>query len=104
MKTQDDKMIIRHSRDGDCTVSRFSKFLHLCGRTSIHPVTRNLETTINAVYAIDPKSNGGKTYQYDEVVRNKDQRQRMHGGDCECCREVNSVLLFFFWRTRLLTI
>ncbi|KAF9481755.1 hypothetical protein BDN70DRAFT_875891 [Pholiota conissans] len=38
-------------------------------------------------YAIDPKNNGGLNYQYDEVVRNREERRKMHGGDCECCRE-----------------
>jgi hypothetical protein len=44
---------------------------------------------LNALYAIDPNANGGLDYQYDEVVRNRDARRRMHGGDCECCRDVS---------------
>lgn len=49
---------------------------------------RNSEKAINALYAIDPKSNGGKNFPYDEVVRKKDERRKMHAGDCECCQEV----------------
>ncbi|KAF8191271.1 DNA repair protein endonuclease SAE2/CtIP C-terminus-domain-containing protein [Pholiota molesta] len=45
------------------------------------------QPALNAIYAIDPNANGGLDYQYDEVVRNRDARRRMHGGDCECCRD-----------------
>ncbi|KAJ7139525.1 DNA repair protein endonuclease SAE2/CtIP C-terminus-domain-containing protein [Mycena epipterygia] len=43
--------------------------------------------TINATYAIDPVQNGGMDFQYDAVVRGKEDRRRMQGGDCECCRD-----------------
>ncbi|KAJ7748467.1 DNA repair protein endonuclease SAE2/CtIP C-terminus-domain-containing protein [Mycena maculata] len=43
--------------------------------------------TINASYAIDPARNGGMDFQYDTVVRGKEDRRRMDGGDCECCRD-----------------
>ncbi|KAJ7239030.1 DNA repair protein endonuclease SAE2/CtIP C-terminus-domain-containing protein, partial [Mycena haematopus] len=43
--------------------------------------------TINASYAIDPARNEGVDFQYDAVVRRKEDRKRMDGGDCECCRE-----------------
>ncbi|KAJ7602218.1 hypothetical protein B0H17DRAFT_1026707 [Mycena rosella] len=43
--------------------------------------------TINGTYAIDPAQNGGMNFQYDAVVRGKDGRRRMAGGDCECCRD-----------------
>ncbi|KDR79382.1 hypothetical protein GALMADRAFT_243412 [Galerina marginata CBS 339.88] len=45
------------------------------------------QSTINALYTIDPARNGGLAYQYDEVVRSKDERRKMDAGDCECCRE-----------------
>lgn len=45
-------------------------------------------TTINAEYTINPVNNAGLNFEYDEVVRNKDDRRRMNAGDCECCREV----------------
>ncbi|KAJ7586972.1 DNA repair protein endonuclease SAE2/CtIP C-terminus-domain-containing protein [Mycena floridula] len=45
------------------------------------------EKSINTVFEIDPEKNGGLDYQYDEVVRTKAARKRMHGGDCECCRD-----------------
>lgn len=40
------------------------------------------------MYAIDPANNGGLDYQYDEVIRSRDARKKMHAGDCECCKEV----------------
>ncbi|KAF7340137.1 SAE2 domain-containing protein [Mycena venus] len=43
--------------------------------------------TINASYAIDPARNDGVDFQYDAVVRGKEDRRRMDGGDCECCRD-----------------
>lgn len=47
--------------------------------------------TINAEYAIDPVRNGGLEFQFDEVVRAKEDRRRMDAGDCECCRDVRSI-------------
>ncbi|KAJ6627005.1 DNA repair protein endonuclease SAE2/CtIP C-terminus-domain-containing protein [Mycena sp. CBHHK59/15] len=54
------------------------------GRYGKGPSSAN--ETINATYAIDPAQNGGLDFQYDEVVRGKEDRRRMEGGDCECCR------------------
>ncbi|RUS17670.1 hypothetical protein BC937DRAFT_89648 [Endogone sp. FLAS-F59071] len=36
---------------------------------------------------INSKKNGGVNYKYTEVVRKKDERSRMHGADCPCCRK-----------------
>ncbi|KAF8321644.1 hypothetical protein DL93DRAFT_2032030, partial [Clavulina sp. PMI_390] len=44
------------------------------------------DRTINARYEIDPDRNGGMDQPYEEVVRGKEARKRMHGTDCECCR------------------
>ncbi|KAF9026210.1 hypothetical protein BDZ89DRAFT_1016326 [Hymenopellis radicata] len=44
-------------------------------------------TTINATFAIDPSRNDGLDYAYEEVVRGKEKRRNLHGGDCECCRD-----------------
>jgi len=55
-----------------------------------HIFSRPGDTTINAQYTIDPNQNGGLDYQYDLVVRNRDERRRLDAGDCECCREVNT--------------
>ncbi|KAG6816605.1 hypothetical protein H0H87_004697 [Tephrocybe sp. NHM501043] len=52
------------------------------GNTSTAP-----KETINAQFEIDPARNGGLDFQYDEVVRNKEDRRRMDAGDCECCRD-----------------
>ena len=57
-------------------------------------ISRPGETTINAQYTIDPTQNKGLNYQYDEVVRNKDERRRLDAGDCECCREVKEDQLY----------
>ncbi|KAJ6476047.1 DNA repair protein endonuclease SAE2/CtIP C-terminus-domain-containing protein [Mycena vitilis] len=44
-------------------------------------------TTINAKFAIDPAQNRGRDFQYDEVVRGREDRRHMEADDCECCRE-----------------
>lgn len=41
-------------------------------------------------FEIDPARNNGVAHKYHETVRNRDARRQMHGGDCECCREVSS--------------
>ncbi|KAK2463960.1 hypothetical protein APHAL10511_004011 [Amanita phalloides] len=46
-----------------------------------------LTKTINNKYEIDSSRNGGLEYQYDEVVRRKDDRKKMAAGDCESCRD-----------------
>lgn len=50
-------------------------------------------TTINAKFAIDPEHNGGRDFQYDEVVRGREERRHMEADDCECCRD---VIFFLF--------
>ncbi|KAF7319869.1 SAE2 domain-containing protein [Mycena kentingensis (nom. inval.)] len=45
------------------------------------------DETINGNYAIDPTRNGGVNYQFAEVVRGKEDRRRLQGGDCEECRD-----------------
>ncbi|KDQ23475.1 hypothetical protein PLEOSDRAFT_1114448 [Pleurotus ostreatus PC15] len=42
---------------------------------------------INTLFAIDPKRNGGLDFQFEEVVKNKEDRKKLHAGDCECCRD-----------------
>jgi DNA repair protein endonuclease SAE2/CtIP C-terminus len=64
--------------------------------TSLSRTSRPGDTTINAQYTIDPDQNGGLNYQYDLVVRNKDERRRLDAGDCECCREVNTDYSIYF--------
>ncbi|KAG6853758.1 hypothetical protein C0991_001588 [Blastosporella zonata] len=43
--------------------------------------------TINAQFEINTTRNGGLDFQYDEVVRGKNDRKRMDAGDCECCHD-----------------
>ncbi|KAJ3876971.1 hypothetical protein F5051DRAFT_461279 [Lentinula edodes] len=45
------------------------------------------DTAINGMYEIDPAQNAGLEYQYDEVVRGREKRKRLIGGDCDDCRE-----------------
>ncbi|KIY44632.1 hypothetical protein FISHEDRAFT_50942 [Fistulina hepatica ATCC 64428] len=42
--------------------------------------------TINETFQIDTTRNGGFDFQFDEVVRDKQQRKAMQADDCECCR------------------
>ena len=53
--------------------------------------SRPKSETINAAFEIDPDANGGLSYAYDAVVRNKEERRKMHGSDCECCKDVGSA-------------
>lgn len=53
--------------------------------------SRPKSETLNAAFEIDPDANGGLNYAYDAVVRNKEERRKMHGSDCECCKEVSSA-------------
>ena len=47
------------------------------------------EEDIFARYEIDKSKNDGLDYCYDEVVRKKKERQKLHGTDCPCCRDVH---------------
>lgn len=40
-------------------------------------------------FEIDPARNNGVAHKYHETVRGRDARRQMHGGDCECCRDVS---------------
>ncbi|KAJ6587206.1 hypothetical protein DFH09DRAFT_1142886 [Mycena vulgaris] len=50
------------------------------------------DTPINASFVIDPTRNGGKDFQYDEVVRGREDRRNMNAGDCECCRDYYAAI------------
>ncbi|KAG8934425.1 hypothetical protein FRC01_003099 [Tulasnella sp. 417] len=50
------------------------------------------EQPINALFEIDTSRNGGLDFQYDDVVRNKEERRRMEATDCECCRDYYEVV------------
>ena len=45
--------------------------------------------TINSRFSIRKDRNHGVDYQYDAVVRTREERKHMLGSDCECCREVS---------------
>ncbi len=40
-------------------------------------------------FEIDPRQNEGASYQFHDVKRRKLERKQMHGGDCECCKDVS---------------
>lgn len=55
-------------------------------------VTDKRKKTFADEYEIDPTKNDGVAHQYDAVVRSRDERRKMHGGDCECCRDVSGPI------------
>ncbi|GLB40862.1 putative DNA repair protein endonuclease SAE2/CtIP C-terminus [Lyophyllum shimeji] len=57
------------------------------GRGRYAKDVKAIKDTINAQFEIDPAKNGGLDFQYDEVVRRREDRRRMDAGDCECCRD-----------------
>ncbi len=71
-------------------VARISESSFFTFNVLLFLIARDSEKTINALYTIDPTKNNGRSYQYDEVIRSKEDRRRMHAGDCECCRQVRS--------------
>ncbi|KAL0959048.1 hypothetical protein HGRIS_014352 [Hohenbuehelia grisea] len=40
-----------------------------------------------SLFAINPERNGGLDFQFEDVIRSRDDRRRLDAGDCECCRE-----------------
>jgi hypothetical protein len=42
-------------------------------------------------YEIDPEQNEGASFAFHDVKRRKADRRHMHGGDCECCKDVSGV-------------
>jgi len=51
----------------------------------------DVQRTVADEYEIDPAKNDGVSHQFHAVVRNRDERRKMHGGDCECCRDVSQL-------------
>ncbi|KAG0706430.1 DNA repair protein endonuclease SAE2/CtIP C-terminus-domain-containing protein [Suillus ampliporus] len=43
-------------------------------------------TTINSRFTICKERNHGVDFQYDDVVKSREERKRMLADDCECCR------------------
>lgn len=48
-------------------------------------------------YTIDPGKNEGKEFAFHDVKRGREERKAMHGGDCECCRDVSCDDLALTW-------
>jgi len=52
---------------------------------------RNEEpTALNAEFEIDPTTNGGMPFAFDEVVRGRRHRHGLNAGECEECRGVSA--------------
>lgn len=79
-----------------------SEYLHVLLRLN-DLVGRSARKTVNGKYEIDPDKNDGLNFQYDSVVRDKDERRRLEAGDCECCRDVRSLKYSCYLVTCLLT-
>lgn len=62
---------------------------HVDGHLLIRFRCSDTNTSINAQYKVHSKKNGGIDFQYDAVVRNKEERRHLEAGDCECCRNVS---------------
>ncbi|KAG9100298.1 hypothetical protein FRC06_004276 [Ceratobasidium sp. 370] len=45
------------------------------------------DKTINSEYEIDPTRNNGMAFEFDAVVRDKDERRKLIAGDCIACKE-----------------
>ncbi|OAX43777.1 hypothetical protein K503DRAFT_680246, partial [Rhizopogon vinicolor AM-OR11-026] len=43
--------------------------------------------TINSRFTICKERNYGVDFQYDDVVKSREERKKMLAGDCECCRD-----------------
>ncbi|KAF8630322.1 hypothetical protein AX15_002995 [Amanita polypyramis BW_CC] len=57
------------------------------GRGRYAKEVNSLAKTLNGQYEINSTRNHGLGYQYDEVVRQKEDRKEMNGADCECCHD-----------------
>lgn len=51
------------------------------------------EDDVNAAYEIDKTRNEGMDRPFEETVRSKEARQRLHGVDCPCCKAVSLVAM-----------
>ncbi|KAJ4479201.1 hypothetical protein J3R30DRAFT_2730972 [Lentinula aciculospora] len=86
-------MIIRYIKVEEDTVKTrtvgepYRVFLLFRSIYPLVPSNREGDATINEMYEIDPAQNAGLKYQYDEVVRGREKRKRLIGGDCDDCRE-----------------
>jgi len=45
---------------------------------------------LNAEFEIDPVTNAGVPFAFDEVVRGRRHRHRLNAGECEECRGVSA--------------
>jgi DNA endonuclease activator SAE2/CtIP C-terminus len=63
------------------------------GRLLIFTRREDEDDDINSAYELDETRNDGMSRPFDEVVRNKEARQRLHGIDCSCCKAVGAIAI-----------
>ncbi|KAG9125578.1 hypothetical protein FRC07_007041 [Ceratobasidium sp. 392] len=56
------------------------------GRYAAGP-SKPADRTINSEYEIDPTRNNGMDFEFDAVVRDKNERRKLNAGDCIACKE-----------------
>ncbi|KAF8609997.1 hypothetical protein BDV93DRAFT_601074 [Ceratobasidium sp. AG-I] len=56
------------------------------GRYAAGP-SKPSDKTINSEFEINPTRNDGMAFEYDSVVRDKNERRKMNAGDCIACKE-----------------
>ncbi|KAG8682969.1 hypothetical protein FRC08_014603 [Ceratobasidium sp. 394] len=49
--------------------------------------SNSADKTINSEYEIDPTRNNGMAFEFDAVVRDKNERRKLNAGDCIACKE-----------------
>jgi hypothetical protein len=57
---------------------------------------------LNAEFEIDPAANAGVPFAFNEVVRGRPHRHRLHAGECEECRGVSGAYSPLLLNTRIL--
>jgi hypothetical protein len=72
-----------------------------CSRPALTQPCSGPDITINAQYQIDPSRNEGSNFPFHTVERQPSARKRMHGGDCECCRDVSATIACFLSASKL---
>jgi hypothetical protein len=67
----------------------FLAYLHI-----VNIPNRPGNKTINSEFEINPTHNEGMAFQFDSVVRDKNERKKLVAGDCIACKEVSCSQVF----------
>lgn len=57
-------------------------------RNTHNLLVRPADKTINSEFEINPAQNDGMAFEFDSVVRDKNERRKLAAGDCIACKEV----------------